>query len=122
MQGGGQMPCKVVFHLDWNDRDRISMALNNIFNLLKDPFGEKAVVLMLANGQAVKLFEKSSALSTAARIAELREKGVRFLICNNSLTGLGLKQDELIEGCEVVPAGIVELVRLQQEGFAYIKP
>ena len=29
---------------------------------------------------------------------------------------------ELIDGCEVVPAGIVELIRLQQEGFAYIKP
>jgi uncharacterized protein len=116
------MPCKVVFHLDWNDPDRMTMALNNIFNLLKDPFGENAVVLMLVNGQAVKLFEKRSALSTAANIAELQEKGVRFLLCNNSLTGLGLKQDELIEGCEVVPAGIVELIRLQQEGFAYIKP
>jgi intracellular sulfur oxidation DsrE/DsrF family protein len=116
------MPCKVVCHLDWNDQDRMTMALNNIFNLLKDPFGENAVVVLLANGQAVKLFEKRSALETTARIAELRKKGVRFLLCNNSLTRLGLKKDELIEGCEVVPAGIVELIRLQQEGFAYIKP
>jgi uncharacterized protein len=68
------------------------------------------------------LFEKSLSSASAARIAELREKGVRFLLCNNSLTNLGLKQDELIEGCEVVPTGIVELIRLQQEGFAYIKP
>jgi intracellular sulfur oxidation DsrE/DsrF family protein len=116
------MTCKVVFHLDWNDADRLNMALNNIFNLLKDPFAQTARVCVLANGQAVRLFEKRSATSTQARIAELRGKGVRFALCNNSLTGLNLGRDELVEGCEVVPAGIVELVRLQQEGFAYIKP
>ena len=116
------MLCKVVFHLDFNDLDRMNVALNNIFNLLKDPLGQDAEVCVLANAQAVKLFEKSSALSTAARIGELRDKGVRFLLCNNSLSSLKLGRDELVEGCEVVPAGIVELIRLQQEGFAYIKP
>ena len=116
------MPNKVVFHLDWNDQDRMTMTLNNIFNLFKDPFGEDAVVRVLANGQAVRLFEKSSAGGFAARVAELQGRGVHFLLCNNSLAGLGLKLDELLEGCEVVPAGIVELIRLQQEGFAYVKP
>ncbi|MDR3567776.1 MAG: DsrE family protein [Syntrophobacteraceae bacterium] len=116
------MSCKVVFHLDWNDRDRMNMALNNIFNLLKDPFGQNCVVRVLANGQAVKLFEKSSTPSLAEKISELRGKGVGFLLCNNSLTGLGIGQGDLVEGCEVVPAGIVELIRLQQQGFAYVKP
>ncbi len=116
------MDCKVVFHLDWNDRDRMIMALNNISNLLKDPFGENGVVRLLANGQAVRLFERSAASANAERIAELRGRGVGFLMCNNSLKGLGLLPSELIEGCEVVPAGIVELIRLQRQGFAYVKP
>lgn len=116
------MLCKVVFHLDLNDTDRMNIALNNIFNLLKDPFGKDAQAFVLANGQAVRLFAKNAALSTEARIRELQEKGVRFLLCNNSLTSLGLGREELVEGCETVPAGVVELVRLQQEGFAYIKP
>lgn len=116
------MSCSVVFHLDSNDQDRVIMALNNTVNLLKEPYGENAEVRVVANGQAVRLFEKNSASSFAARLAELRQKGVRFQMCNNSLTGLGLKPDELIEGCEVIPAGIVELVRLQQQGFAYVKP
>lgn len=116
------MTCRVVFHLDWNDRDTLTMALNNIFNLLKDPFGAGAVVHVLANGQAVKLFEKQADAPAASRIAELQGKGVRFQLCNNALANAGLKLDELIEGCEAVPAGIPELIRLQQEGFAYIKP
>ena len=116
------MSCKVVFHLDWNDSNTLTMALNNISNLLKDPFAENGEVRLLANGQAVKLFEKRNAASSEARIAELREKGVFFLLCNNALTALGIKGDELVAGCEVVPAGIVELIRLQQQGFAYVKP
>jgi intracellular sulfur oxidation DsrE/DsrF family protein len=100
----------------------MNMALNNIANLLKDPFAENCVVRVLANGQAVKLFEKVSASPSAARISELQAKGVGFLLCNNSLSGLAIKPEDLVEGCEVVPAGIVELIRLQQQGFAYVKP
>jgi len=33
----------------------------------------------------------------------------------------GLTAD-LHEACETVPAGILELINLQQEGFAYVKP
>ena len=29
---------------------------------------------------------------------------------------------DLWEGCEVVPAGVVEIVKLQREGFAYLRP
>ena len=116
------MSSKVVFHLDWNDQNTMVMAINNIFNLLKDPFGADAAVRVLANGQAVRLFERRAAADTAGRIAELQGRGVRFLLCNNALTGLGIKPAELVEGCEVVPAGVVELIRLQQEGFAYVKP
>jgi intracellular sulfur oxidation DsrE/DsrF family protein len=114
--------CQVLFHLDWNEVERLNMALNNISNLLKDPFGQTAEVCVLANGQAVKLFQKSLAMTTAARISELHAKGVRFALCANSLAGLNIGRDELVEGCEVVPAGIVELIRLQQAGFSYVKP
>lgn len=116
------MSGKVVFRVDSNDPERMNMALNNISNLLKDPFGKDATIYLPANGQAVRQFEKRAALSTAARIAELQDKGVRFLLCSNSLAALELGHDQLVEGCEVVPAGVVELVRLQQEGCAYIKP
>jgi uncharacterized protein len=40
----------------------------------------------------------------------------------NALAKQSLAAADLVEGCEIIPAGIVELIRLQQEGFAYIKP
>jgi intracellular sulfur oxidation DsrE/DsrF family protein len=33
-----------------------------------------------------------------------------------------IRQDELISEAIIVPAGVVHLVKLQREGFAYIKP
>jgi intracellular sulfur oxidation DsrE/DsrF family protein len=116
------MRCQVLFHLDWNEADGLNMALNNISNLLKDPFGQSAEICVVANGEAVKLFQKSSAMATAARISQLHARGVRFALCGNSLAGQNIGRDELVEGCEVVQAGIVELIRLQQAGFAYVKP
>ena len=116
------MSGKVVFHLDLDDKGRLAMALTNVSNLLKDPFGKDAAICVLANGKAVGLFEKRAAFSEAAGIAELQEKGVRFLLCNNALNAFNLKREDMLTGCEVVPAGVVELIRMQQDGFAYIKP
>ncbi|MDE5878854.1 MAG: DsrE family protein, partial [Desulfovibrio sp.] len=50
------------------------------------------------------------------------QRGVRFKICANALAENGIAHERLWPGCQVVPAGLVEVVRLQREGFAYIKP
>jgi hypothetical protein len=48
--------------------------------------------------------------------------GAAVKVCNNALTHFGLDPDRLCPGCEVVPAGVVEIVELQRKGFAYVKP
>jgi uncharacterized protein len=40
----------------------------------------------------------------------------------NALAEQSLAAANLVEGCEIIPAGIVELIYLQQQKFAYIKP
>jgi intracellular sulfur oxidation DsrE/DsrF family protein len=116
------MKADVVFHVDWEKKDNLVMALNNITNLLKEIPAEKTSIYLVANGAAAKLFRRESALRYASDIQRLSGKGVRFLVCNNSLNNFGIRQDELVESCEVIPAGIVELIRLQTNGYAYIKP
>jgi hypothetical protein len=34
----------------------------------------------------------------------------------------GINKADLVDGCEIIPAGILELIRLQEAGYAYIKP
>ena len=116
------MKASVVFHLDWDNEDALLMALGNTGNLLKEIAADDAEIYMVANGDAVKLFLRQRAARYADRINDLSEADVDFLVCNNSLVRLDIKPEELLEACRVIPAGIIEIIRLQAEGCAYVKP
>ncbi|MGA9750844.1 MAG: DsrE family protein [Acidobacteriota bacterium] len=114
------METKVVFHLDEDNGSRLTLALNNIENLYKEIPPDQTDVRLVANGTAVRLFVAGQ--PEAERISRLSAAGAQFLLCRNSLGGLSVPSESLLGPCEIVPAGILELVRLQQEGFAYVKP
>lgn len=59
-----------------------------------------------------------------AQIDGLRAKGVKFLICHNTLNAMGLKPEDLygVKPEDVVPSGVAEIARLQGQGFVYIHP
>ncbi len=50
----------------------------------------------------------------------LHEQGVSFKVCNNSLAALDQSPDDLYEYMELIPAGILEIVKKQMQGFTYI--
>ena len=108
-------------HVDQNDPALLGLALNNIANYMAALPDEKFRVRLVANGPAVQMF-KQGVTPHDARVAELASKGVTFALCANAIKAFSVDKDALISGCEVVPAGVVELVHLQREGFAYIKP
>lgn len=116
------MKIKVVLHIDCDDEDPLIMALNNIENLLKEVPAKKALIYLVANGTAVRLFQRDRDSGHASRIQCLAETGVNFFVCHNSLNNLGIKREELLEPCHVVSAGIMEIIRLQSQGCAYVKP
>ena len=117
-----QIKCKVVFHLDWDEEARLVLALENIKNLFKEVPPQQCQVNVVANGKAVTLFRKDKVGKRASDMSELHKSGVRFKMCRNTLAKNKIEKADLFEVCEIVPAGILELINLQQEGFAYVKP
>jgi|GEM_PF-488057 hypothetical protein len=113
---------KVVFHLDWDQEEPLTMSLENIKNLFKTIPSEQCRVRLVANGKAVNLFHKDRVGAHAPNIEELHKLGVRFMACNNALTKNNMDRQDLFHLCDIVPAGVVELINLQAQGFAYIKP
>lgn len=113
---------KVVFHLDWDQEERLTLALENIKNLFKEVPPQQCRVCMVANGKAVKLFRKDRIGEHAADMEELHKLGVRFTACRNALAKNKIEKSDLFHLCEIVPAGILELIDLQAQGYAYIKP
>jgi sugar/nucleoside kinase (ribokinase family) len=55
-------------------------------------------------------------------VSYLNKKGVKFVACNNALKGFNIKEDTLFDFVDIVPAGVMELVKKQSEGYLYIKP
>ena len=115
------MKLKTVIHMDQQEEEILTTALGNIRNFLEEA-GDENDVRMVVNHNAVKFFTRQDASDHADSISGLASKGVQFLICNNSISKMGIDTSDLLESCQVVPAGIVEIVRLQNEGFAYVKP
>ena len=51
----------------------------------------------------------------------LRAKGVRFLVCENTLKSQKVLKEQLISEVEYIPVGIAEIVEKQEQGWSYIK-
>ncbi len=116
------MQMKAVLHVDRENQGDLLAALNNIHNLFAQVGAESASVCVVANGPAVSLFQRERPEPYSADIERLAGLGVRFLLCRNSLKGMDIPGSSLLDACTVVPAGILELVKLQMEGYAYVKP
>ena len=111
----------LLVHADLPDEARFAMALGNINNYLAALNGEPCTVVLLANGGAARFLAKKD-YAQAEAIEKLAAAGVSFRVCANAMKKVPLTNDDLLPCAEVVPAGVVEIVRLQREGFAYIKP
>lgn len=116
------MNYKAVFHVDQKDGQVFNLALNNVINLLKAIPGQEHELIVLLNGPAVGLMAREEAASFLERIQGLLTQGVRFQVCENALKNFEISHDSLVAGCRLIPAGIVGLIELQNQGFAYIKP
>lgn len=112
---------RVVFHID--NSERWKMVLGNVKNLLNEISSNDIKIEVLANGNAVSEYDKSSKESDKLNLMEdLSKNDVKFVACNNSLNSLKLSKEGLLDFVEIVPAGVLELIEKQDEGYAYIKP
>ena len=59
-----------------------------------------------------------------AKIDGLKNQGVNFSVCANTVRGRKVDMDMLhdVDKGDIVPSGVAELSHLQGAGYAYIKP
>lgn len=115
------MSYDLCLHVDANDPAVLAFAFVNARNYMNGLPGKEFELVLVANGPAVKLFVPAQAeLQKTAE--ELMARGLKLRLCKNALDANKMTAADLWPGCEVVPAGLVEIVELQNKGFAYIRP
>ncbi len=100
-----------------------NLTLNNAQNVL-DYFGQdKARIVIVAYGPGLKVLLKNSPL--AARIASEDAEGIEFDACHVTMEAMAKQlghMPELVPQAVVVPGGVVRIMQLEKDGFAYLKP
>jgi hypothetical protein len=55
-------------------------------------------------------------------VLEAAKSGVEIVACQNSMVAQKLTKDDMSNSIGYVPAGAVELMKRQYEGWAYLRP
>jgi hypothetical protein len=133
---GGYEKQKVVYHVNYYGPKQQAGALRNVQNHINAVGAENLDLSVVLHGNGLAMLLYPDALSDTkmkeanaddqmqARIAGLKQQGVEFKICANTLKGRNVEMDDLYDVSEsdIVPSGVAELSKLQGQGYTYIKP
>ena len=119
---------KVAIHVDQNDKKVMNMALNNIANLKKyyASKGEDVSIELVAYGPGLHMLREDTS-PVKARIAKmgLEIDNLTFSACGNThakMSKKGGKSVPLVSEAKMTPSGVVRLIALQEQGYAYVRP
>ena len=109
---------RIVFQVTEEDSRKWNTILANVNNVQEELGQVEIAVVAIGPGLGML---KADAL-TANRVQDAMAAGVRFVACGNTMKALHLTKDDMIDGIDYARAGYVEVMRLQQLGWAYIRP
>jgi intracellular sulfur oxidation DsrE/DsrF family protein len=127
---------KVVYHVNYYGPKQQTAALRNIQNHINAVGAENLDLKVVLHGNGValllepdglegtKMKEANATDEMQARISGLKDQGVAFNVCANTLKGRKVNTVDLYDFSEadIVPSGVAELAHLQAHGYTYIKP
>ncbi|MDQ6618786.1 MAG: DsrE family protein [Pseudomonadota bacterium] len=111
---------RVVMQVSDNDAAKWNLALNNARNLQSDLGPDKVDIEIVVYGPGIGMLKRESPV--ASRIDEAITAGVAVVACENTMAGAKLTKPDMLPHIGFVPAGVVELMQKQQQGYAYIRP
>lgn len=119
---------KVAVHVDQNDPAVMNMALNNVDNLISyyTEQGDTVTVEVVTYGPGLTMLIAGES-PVADRIATMSMEydTLTFDACANTLAGMEKKAGKkipLMSEATLVPSGVVQLITLQEDGYAYVRP
>lgn len=114
-------PRKIVFCITAGDDEAINHVLSSANNVLKYYGPENVEMEIVAYYHGIRTLLQSEK-DISVRVKALMQYDVKFVACGNTMKTKNIQPSELIEGSEIVTAGIVELIEQIKSGSTYIRP
>lgn len=121
---------RLVIQVDRNDADVMNLALNNARNVIESyrAKNQDVDVEIVAYGPGLHMLREDTS-PVKDRIKELAEvsfpSNIRFSACNNTKQGMEKREGHaitIIPQASLVPAGVVRIMELEEQGYSYVKP
>ncbi len=119
---------KLAIQVGENKPEIMNLALNNAKNVLEHfkARGEKVEVEIVTFGPGLHMLRDDTS-PVKVRIAELAlsEPGLRFTACANTQANHAKAEQKtitLVSEAKLFPSGVVRLMELQKQGYAYVRP
>ena len=109
---------KIVFHLSTADTSAyrsLTKQLNNVLAVWTD-----AKLEVVVHNKGIDFMRKDKSV-LESEIQALKDKGVVFAVCENTMKAQKLSKDQILPQAIYVPVGLIELALKQEEGWSYIK-
>ena len=111
---------KMVIQVSDNDPAKWNLALNNAKNIQKDLGKDKVDLEIVAYGPGIGMLKAESGV--ANRSQEAVDSGVQVVACENTMRAQKLSKGDMNGTIGYVNAGVVEIMRKQQQGYTYLRP
>jgi hypothetical protein len=114
------VPAKVVFQVSDGDPAKWNLTLNNVRNLQQDVGAGNVTIEVVTYGPGIGMLKRGSAVGE--RVAQALHDGIGMVACQNTMHAMDLTEKDMLPNVGYVASGVVELMRKQQQGYAYIRP
>jgi len=111
---------RVVIQVSEGDPKKWALALNVATNVQKDLGADKVQVELVAFGPGIGMLKADAEIAT--RVGDVIGSGVEVSACANSMRLQKIEEADLTDKVTVVPAGAVQIIKRQREGWAYLRP
>lgn len=113
-------PKKVVFQVSDENVRTWNLALNNVRNVQNDLGKENVVAEIVVYGPGIGMLKADSKVEP--RVTAALTDGVKVVACENTMKAQKLTRADMMPGIAYVPAGVIELMDRQRDGYSYIRP
>lgn len=119
-QQGSEVREKVVIQVSDSIPGKWNLALNNAKNIQEAIGKDKVEVEIVAYGPGIDMLRFES--EVGSRIEKAVTDGVKVMACENTMRNMKLTKPDMLSTIAYVPAGVVEIMRKEREGWSYIRP
>lgn len=116
-------PHKIVIQVSTDDPRTQQIALNNAINLQKALGQDNVAIEIVAYGPGLGLLTDKS--KQPQRVTSLAMQDITFSACGNTMEKVAKKTGKmpvLLDGVKQVQAGVLRIMELQEQGYAYVRP